>query len=923
MEFLVLGPLEIRKHGQPVRVRASKERALLAVLLLHPNEVVSRDRLIGALWGERPPATAANAVQVYVSQLRKALGEKGRLLTRAPGYVLEVPAGASDLERFDDLAERGRAALEAGSPEDAARMFGEALALWRGPALADVELEGPLRLERERLEESRLDVLEDRIEAELALGHHGELVGELERLVVEHPYRERLRGQLILALYRAGRQAEALEVYRRTRRTLVDELGIEPGPALARLEQAILRQEPALDFEAPRPSGSLPSPPTPLIGRERELVETTRLLSDPQVRLVTLTGPPGTGKTRLTLELAARAAEHFPDGVFFVALASLAAPDLVGSEVAQALDVREHAARPVEEALERRLRDRQTLLVLDNFEHLLPSAPLVSRLLRAAPALKIVVTSRAVLHLSGEHEFPVPPLDGEYSMALFVQRATAVQNDFALTAENAGTVASICARLDGLPLAIELAAAKTKLLGPAALLERLERPLALLTGGPRDLPARQQALLATLEWSYGLLQPVEQALFARVGVFAGAFTLPAAEAVSGGEVLGGLASLVDESLLRRLPGSDEPRFSMLRTIREYALARLEEADEAEEIRRRHASYFTSLAEHAEPELNGDASATWIRRLDAEHDNFRAALEWTSRVREQELSLRLAGALGRFWYIRGHLSEGRRWLEAALAAGDEQGPLRVKALTRLAVLGIRQGRLEESKAALEEALALARPLDDKEEIGLALGLLAHVAARARDFETALADLSEAEALYRELGDVRGIAISLGNRSVVTTALGDVEGGVALASESLALHCELGDQAARVVMLFTLGFALLAGGRPDEAVARISEGYGAAVDLGFREELVYGLIGMGVAAAAYGDLVRAARLLGAAEAAGEEIGLLFDPVEIDLAERTAAAVRAELGEAEADSLWAEGRALALDDAVELARSVAAPT
>src|SRR5919201_4740755 len=595
-EFGLLGPLLVRRDGVPLPLGGPKLRTLLAILLLEANKVVSAEHLVDSLWGENAPETARNTLQVYVSQLRKLLSP-GALETAPPGYRLVVDPDTVDLLRFERLAVRGRTARAAGDPATAAEELAEALALWRGPPLADLAWEQFAQSEILRLDELHLATLEDRIDADLALGRHAALVAELDQLIAENPFRERLRAQLMLALYRAGRQADALAVYQRTRRTLVDELGIEPGETLQQLERAILEHDPALDPPAARrPPQRVPVPPTPLLGREHELAALADLLRRDDVRLVTLTGRGGIGKTRLSLELARRLAPEFRDGSAAAFLATIHDPAPVPRTILHAVGVQEAVQDP-EEALLRVLAGAELLLLVDNFEQVLPAAGPVARLLESAPGLNVVATSRARLRIAGEHEFSVPPLADDEAAELFVARAQAAKPDFAVSEQNAAAVAQLCARVDGLPLAIELAAARTKLLPPAAMLSRLGNRLELLTGGRRDAPQHQQTLRTTLDWSYDLLGEDEQRLFAQLGVFAGGCTLASAEAVCRVDesVLEGLAGLVDESLVRQDDG-DEPRFSMLETVREYSLLRLAASGLEQEVRRRHLEHFLAFAE---------------------------------------------------------------------------------------------------------------------------------------------------------------------------------------------------------------------------------------------------------------------------------------------------------------------------------------
>src|SRR5215210_7514325 len=472
---------------------------------------------------------------------------------------------------------------------------------------------------------------------------------------------------------------------------------------------------------------NLPLQPTRLIGREKEVSEVCDLLWHDEIRLLTITGPGGTGKTRLALQAAADLLEDFTDGAFFVPLATLTEAELFFSAVAETLGVRETAEQPLDESLKDYLSERRLLLLLDNFEQVLEAAPSVTELLAGAPGLEVLATSRTPLGLYGEHVFPVPPLSmpdlkrppplerlTQYeAVGLFVERARAVKPDFSITNESAPAVAEICVRLDGLPLAIELAAARIKMLPPKAMLQRLSSRLKLLTGGARDLPERQRTLSSTIEWSFALLDEGEQLLFGRLAVFSGGRTLEAIEAICDAqgdlpvEAFEGVFSLLDKSLLRQEEGpSGEPHFVMLETVHEFAREKLQESAEAERIKRLHAQYFLTLAEEANPELKGANQLEWLERLEAENDNMRAALSWASQRDEAGVAMKLGGALWRFWSVRGYYSEGRRWLEAALAIDGRVSPeVRAMALAGLGTLTLEQGDLDRGKQACEEGLQL--------------------------------------------------------------------------------------------------------------------------------------------------------------------------------------------------------------------------
>jgi predicted ATPase/DNA-binding XRE family transcriptional regulator len=508
---------------------------------------------------------------------------------------------------------------------------------------------------------------------------------------------------------------------------------------------------------------------TPFIGREREVEEVKQRLLHPDVRLLTLTGPGGVGKTRLGLEVARQVMDQFEEGVCFVALAPISDPVLVPSAIAQALQIKQGAGQSVAEALEQYLRERQQLLLLDNFERLLEAGPPLARLLSDCPRLKVLVTSRGVLRLQGEHKYEVPTLtlppagyrpslevDRYEGIHLFAERARAARSEFRITTKNAPAVIELCRRLDGSPLAIELAAARVSLLPPEAMLARLGNKLALLTGGARDLPDRQRTLRATLDWSYGLLNE-ERLLFARLAVFVGGWTLEGSEAVCdvGDEVavLQQISALVDKSLVQQRGSiQHEPRFTMLETVREYALERLEESGELERLRRRHASYFLELAEEEERASRGPLQRAWLDRLETEHDNLRASLEWSLTSQgDTELGLQLTGALSHFWYVREHHSESRMWLQSALERGSATSAARAKVLVGAGRLAWFQGEFARVNTLVEESLTLYQSLGDDEGAAFALLVLGRTAVSQGNRARGETLVEESLALFRQQGN----------------------------------------------------------------------------------------------------------------------------------------------------------------------------
>jgi predicted ATPase/class 3 adenylate cyclase len=720
---------------------------------------------------------------------------------------------------------------------------------------------------------------------------------------------------------------------------------------------------------------NLPIQLTALLGREREVAAVCTLLRRDDLRLLTLTGPGGVGKTRLGLQVAAELASEYADGAWFVDLSRLTNTALVPQSIAQAIGLRENGDQTIEEALQEYVRPRQILFVLDNFEHLAVAAPQVAALLATSPAVKALVTSRVALHVRGEHEYLVPPLAlpasqrlpaperlTDYAaMALFVQRAQEIRPDFELSPETAPAVAEICRRLDGLPLAIELAAARIKVLPPPALLQRLERRLPLLSGGARDLPERQQTMRNTLAWSYDLLQPAEQRLFRRFAVFVGGWTLEAAEAVcvvsEGAEPLrpylvpdplDALGTLAEQSLIQEEGG--EPRFGMLQVIREYALERLEagsddgrEANEAVALRQAHAGYYLGLAEHAEPELQGPAQSAWLDRLERDHDNFRAALAWTLEEGGAGDLARLALALWPFWHARLYLREGQRWLEQVLALADctpVAPALRARVLNALGVIAHTLGRFEQADGWHGEAIRMWRELGDRD--GLAVALLDRGWQRFYQLrlEEARACADESLALARQVGNRRAIAAALYLRAVPVTLSLFVDSGslppplmqhpemvISDAEECLHIWRELGDTTSVASALSVLACCELSAGHYERAKSLLAEALASDVQTGdvgrLRAPTVLGLFLVAIHAQDQPrGGVQAAQLLGAMYAWGESQEGRISPLSRGRGEQFGALATDVVGEEVFAREFAAGKRLPQDVTIALAMAIVQP-
>ncbi|MDJ0663167.1 MAG: BTAD domain-containing putative transcriptional regulator [Acidimicrobiia bacterium] len=937
MDFRILGQVGVVDEGESLKLGSSRQQRLLALLLISPNRVVSTDRLLEELWAGDPPDTARHTLHVYVSRLRKALDEgSSRLVRDGTGYRLVVEDGELDSTVFERLAADGKAALARADATSAADLLRNALGLWEGPAFGGLADDGSLRQEAIRLDELRQSALEDRVWADLELGRHGEVVEELQDLTIRYPFREGFAEQLMLALYRCGRQAEALRAFQSARSNLATELGIEPGPALRLLEAQILAQDPSLELDAARQSSSgpreLPLQRTSFVGRERELAKGAKLLDG--CRLLTLTGAPGSGKTRLALRLAADHADEYPHGTYYVPLAPVSNYRIWDSVVARTLGLSEVPGESALEGLKAFLRNRRLLLVLDNFEQILRAAPQVGELLDAAPELTIMVTSRARLGIAGEQEFPVPPLElppihdppsladlGRYdAVALFVARARAADPDFELSDENAAAVAAVTVRLDGLPLAIELAAARTRVLTAEELRTRLEQRLEMLTDAPTDVDDRHRTMRDAIAWSYELLDPEEQALLRDLSVFAGGFTHESAAAISGfseSEALDHIGSLLSQSLLYRPVDVGPARFAMLEMTREFALQELAAAGDVEQAAERHAHHFLELAEEVEPLLSHGQSGEGALRLSPEIDNLRTALQFYLNTDQPDLGLRLAGSIWRFWQSSDLMIEGREWLDAFLVLPAASDEARAKGLTALAGIAYWLSDHASALSTYESALAAYRTIGDGFNEADTLYAMSLTAGWIGRLDEADDYAREARRIFEDLGSNEGVGRALVAEAYVRWKRNDLAGARDLWEQSLVIARESGDFALASTQLVGLAALTFHLGQPDEAVRIVLDGLREATDQRNSHVTVW-MLDMVAVFASHERPTAAVQLAGAVDVLRGEAGGGIPASALDLEDARTVAAR-QLGAAELEECWARGRTMHLEEAVLLAHEL----
>ena len=942
--FHILGPIEIIVDGRSIPLPGGHARSVLGLLLLHPNRVLSSNDLIDALWRDNPPRTAPNVLQAHVVSLRRALRAGGeaivaRLETRLSGYRLRVEPQELDSELFEaEVADAER--LAPANPAAAVDDLRRALARWRGTVEAGGTESSVAAGAIARLEELRLGASETLAELNLRLGRARDVAADLEPLAREHPFRERFHALLMIALYRSGRQADALAAYRIARDALVDELGVEPGPELRALELAVLRQEPGLigvtlasaatpdagpDAAASTAGAAtfqhMPSIDTSFVGRDAELTSVVKLLGDE--RLITITGVGGAGKTRFAMQAAARAVERFPGGIWFVDLTPVPDGERLPLAVAASLGIAEQAGLGIAETVVEGLGDARRLLILDNCEHVIePCARFAEALLEGARGLSILATSREPLRLSSEVLWRLAPLDvpagaGADSLSdavrLLLDRAGRVRPGRAWTDADLAAMARICHRLDGLPLAIEMAAARLRVLEPQDVLDRLDDRFRLLTDGGRTTIPRHRTLLATLDWSYELLDDGDQAILRRMSAFATAVPPAAVAEICGGpdiDAVEAVVRLADRSLAITTVGPDgRSRFGLLDTVREYGRVQLRAAGEEQDIAQRHLAYWTAVATEAFERRHDDRDQQ-ADALEREVGELRLALD-RAHALDDGSELALAGRLGWFWAHHTHLTEGRRLLDRALSgsAGDELD--RARCLCATGALAAVQGEAEHAYEAFEAGLAILRRRGETVEECAALDDLGW----GRFF---LGDNDGAEAAFgRAVGLADQVAIpGLVRRTnaglcQVLVAKGDV-GRARVLAEQLVRIAGADLWTSHLAHHFLADCAMIAG---DPAEAR--EPYRTALELAHRMgnaiETAIELQGVAMAAAGSGEPELGIRLNAAAEATFASIGIVGDvQFWIALLERYLGPARQALGE-RTDAIVRDGRSLTLDDAV----------
>ena len=898
------------RDGVPVEIGGSQPQTLLAMLALRAGSPVSLDALTDELWAGEPPAGSPATLRSYVSRLRTALGDVASIERQSTGYVLGVPRDWVDVVRFDAGVRLGRQLLDGGRSRRAATVLRETLGLWRGLPFTGLPSEGSFRAEAVRLEELRLHALESRIEADLASGHADEVVDELEALLVEHPFRERLWQHLMLALYRAGRQADALAAYHRAREALDEQLGIEPGAELQELEAAILRQDVPRTADRRQPMLGVPAPLTSFVGRSSEVREIVALLK--RVRLVTLVGVGGVGKTRLSIEAARRALDEVVDGVAFVDLAALADPEHLAAQVAASLGIPEGPAEQFGGALAEHLGSTSLLLVLDNCEHLREAAAALAHdLLRASPDVRILATSREVLDIGGEATYQVSPLDEDDAVRLLFDRATLTRHGLRVDEDAMATGARICRDLDGLPLAIELAAARTRALSLEEVAGRLQDRFRFLVAWRRLSSARHRTLREAMDWSYELLAPDEQRLLARLSVFPAGASLDSIAAVAldddRDEAERLLERLVDASLVVPVQHELGTRYRLLETVREYS-AELLSPEELAELQRRHARRTVEVAESMNLGLEGRSHAGRFDLARLELPAIRAAIQWATE-HDLPTAVAIASSLERFWAFtqpREGIAIFNGLLDHPVSDADRARILRCRGGARYASADFAGGAED-----YEQALAIHRRLGDRAHQAHLLMRLAVEAQRTRDHSLARRLLDDAAAIGGADRFGPDLYVGLEIEADLAFDEGREDDAYAMFEQAHQRATDAGDVVWQLDSLQAIADRASDRGRRDLAARAGREALALAREIQIRPSLIWGLAILARLAAEGASHRRAGRLWGGLEAEVERGG----PVgQWELEAEARRAHVATLGGPEFEAGVDEGRSLSLDAAVD---------
>lgn len=926
--FRLLGPLSVVSAGSALPLGGPQQRRLLGLLAVHAGRPVSIDRIVGAVWPDGPPAAYLAALQAYISRLRALLAPAdGRppaqvIVGHADAYCLAVGEDCVDALRFQALGNSGLSALRDGRPDEAVRHLRAAAGIWQGPLLGELEVFGALLDARRRLDGARQGFTDGLFEAELAVGNAAAVLPELTQRVVDDPLHEPAHLHLMTALRACGRQADALAAYARARQTFRRELGVEPGEQLRALHRDLLGQAAIQATES-----RLPAPVNRLHGRDDDLAVVHLLLE--RNRLVTIAGPAGAGKTRLAVEVGRDVEGDLPDGVHLTELATAAGPAGVAHAVARTLGVLEQPEVDLAQSVARALSGRSLLLVLDNCEHVVAQvAELATTLLEQVPGLRILATSQEALRVDGEHVFRLAPLNvpdadagpaeiaGTPAGRLFLERARAARHDFTVDDSNAQLVAQVCRELDGLPLALELAAATLGSVDIGQVAARLPDRFAVLARGARSAPPRHRSLQAAVDWSYELLTPSERSVFDRLSVFAGGFTIDAVHAVCEGATPGGevdqvLAALVDKSLVQL--SRDRPRYTMLETLRIHGAGRLKASGADTSTRQRHALSVLRLCEQAAPELRGPGQLEWITRLDDERDNVAAALRWSLEQGEADVALGIVSNLWWYWWRNGHIPEGARWAEQSLAAFPEASPLRAAVLVGASHLWWKLGRFDTAEPACRQALEQVAGGEPTVLAPAARGVLAMVARDRGDLAAARLTLSGVLEEYVRLKDSWGEAATLNMLVSVDRDSHDLDLAVDRLRRSADLFAELGDLWGQAWSCWLTGRVSTRRGELQAAAASLQHSIVLASQLRHGFGVALGLAGMAGVAAAGEDFVRAARLLGATDALEQAMGVPVRAIEREDSVRDVTATRHALGSEAYREHWRAGAGLHPDAAV----------